>query len=135
MITILDYTLSFYIYSFASLHSGAIVLTQRQEEDENPIAFMRSPFKSAEVRYSSLEKQAFALVRAVKKFRRYILRSKIYVIVLDQAVKSLLMQSELGEHRGKWMAILQEFDLEMHPMKLVRGQGFSHAMATNIPQI
>lgn len=86
---------------------------------------MSSPFKSAEVRYSALEKHAFALVRAVKKFRHYILRSKIYAIIPDQAVKSLLMQSELGEHQGKWMQILQEFDLEMHPMNLVQGQGLS----------
>ena len=35
------------------------------------------------------------------------------------------MQNELGERRGKWMAILQEFDLEIQPMKLVRGQGLA----------
>lgn len=60
-----------------------------------------------------------------KKFRHYILRRKIYAIVPDKEVRSLLMQSELGERRGKWMVILQEFDLEMHPMRLVRGQGLS----------
>ena len=33
------------------------------------------------------------------------------------------MQNELGERRGKWMAILQEFYVEVQPMKLVRGKG------------
>lgn len=51
-----DYTLSFYIYSFASLHSEVTVLMQRQAGDEKPIAFMSSPFKSVEVRYYALGK-------------------------------------------------------------------------------
>lgn len=49
-----DYTLPFYIYSFASLHFGVVVLTQRKLGDEKPITFMSSPFKNAEVWYSFL---------------------------------------------------------------------------------
>ena len=33
------------------------------------------------------------------------------------------------------MAILQEYDLEMQPMKIVRGQGLSRAMAEETPRI
>lgn len=131
----LDYSLLFYIYSFASPHSAAAVLTQKVEGEERPIAFISSPFKKAKVQYSPLEKQAFALVWAVKKFWHYILRSKVHVIILDQAVKSLLMQSELGERWGKWMAILQEYDLEMQPMKIVQCRGLSRAMAEETPRI
>lgn len=130
-----DYTLPFYIYSFSSLHFCVVVLTQRKGGDEKTIASMSSPFKNAEVTYSTLEKQVFALVRAVKKFIYYILRSKIYAIVPDKVVKLLLMQTELGERRGKWMTILQDFDLEMHPMRLVRGQGLSQVMAADTPHI
>ena len=35
------------------------------------------------------------------------------------------MQNELGERRGKWMAILQEFDLKIQSMRLVKRQGLS----------
>ena len=41
------------------------------------------------------------------------------------------MQNELGEGQGKWMMILQEFDLEIQTMKLVRGQGLSKMIANN----
>lgn len=44
-----------------------------------------------------MEKQAYALVRAVKKFKHYILRNKIFAIVPDPAVKLLLIHNELGE--------------------------------------
>ena len=35
------------------------------------------------------------------------------------------MQKELVERRGKWMVILQEFDIEIQLMKLVRGKGLA----------
>ena len=67
---------------------------------------MSFPLKNAKLNYQNLDKQSFALVKAIKKFRHYILRSKVYTIVPDPVVKTLLMQNELGEKRGKWMAIL-----------------------------
>lgn len=74
---------------------------QRKDGDEKPNSFMSSPFKNTEGRYTILEKKDFSLVCIVKKFRHHILRGKVHTIVPDQAVKSLLMQSELGEQRGK----------------------------------
>jgi hypothetical protein len=29
----------------------------------------------------------------------------------------------MGERRGKWMEVVQEFDLDIKPIKLVKGQG------------
>jgi hypothetical protein len=30
----------------------------------------------------------------------------------------------MGERRGNWMAVVQEFDLDIKPAKLLKGQGF-----------
>lgn len=131
-----NYIKPFYLYSFASDYTCAAILTQRSEErDENPIAFMSTPLKDAELSYPNIEKQAYALVKAVKKFRHYLLRAKIYAIVPDAAVKTLLMQNELGERRGKWVAIIQEFDIEIQPMKLVRGQALAQTLAIDGPRL
>lgn len=108
-----DYLQPFWIYSFASEHTSAAILTQRKEEGEHPKTFMSTPLKDAELRYPNVEKQAYALVKAIKKFRHYILRSKIHAVVPDVAVKTLLMQNELGERRGKWVTIIQEYDIEI----------------------
>jgi len=45
-------------------------------------------------------------MKAVKKFRHYILRSQVKAIVPDAAVKMLLMQNEPGEKRAKWITTL-----------------------------
>lgn len=36
------------------------------------------------------------------------------------------MQNELVERRGKWMVILKDFDLEIYPMKMMQGKGFTN---------
>jgi hypothetical protein len=35
----------------------------------------------------------------------------------------LFTQQEMQERRGNWMAVVQEFDLNIKPAKLVKGQG------------
>jgi hypothetical protein len=115
-----DYTKPFYIYPFASKHTCIAILTQKiDDQDEHPIAFMSSPLKDAKLRYPNVKKQAYTLVKEIKKFQHYILRSKVYAIVPDATVKTLLMRNELGERRGKWMVVIQEYDMEIQPMKLV----------------
>jgi hypothetical protein len=32
------------------------------------------------------------------------------------------MQQEMGERRGNWMDFIQEFDLDIKPTNIVRGQ-------------
>lgn len=126
-----DYKKPFNLYSFASNHSVVGVLTQKYEEDkEKPIAFMSAPLKDVALNYSLLDKQAYALVRAVKKFRHYIFKSQIIAIVPDPAIKNLLSQQELGVQRGNWVSTLQEFDLTIQPMKIIRGQGLSQTLAS-----
>lgn len=90
---------------------------------------MSTPLKDAALRYPPIDKQAYVLVRAVKKFRHYILRSPIVAIVSDATIKNLLAQHELGEKRGNWVSALQEYDLLIQPMKIVRGQGLTQTLA------
>ena len=55
----------------------------------------------------------------------------MYAIVPDPVVRMLLMQNEVGERWGKWMAILQEFNLKIQSMRLVWGQRLSKMIANN----
>lgn len=128
----LDYDLPFKIYSFSLENSCAGILTHKKDkEDERPISFMSCPLNNVELSYSNIKKLSFDLIKVVKKFCHYILRSKVYAIVPNLEVKSLLMQKKLGERWGKWMVILKEFDLEIQKMKLVRGQGLKKITIDN----
>jgi hypothetical protein len=111
-----DFSQDFTLYTFASDRSYAAVLTQKNSENnEVPIAFMRSAFKGAELNYPAVDRQAYVVFKAVKNFRSYLLKSRTKIIVPYPAVRNLLVQKELGEKRANWVTSLQEFDLEITP--------------------
>ncbi len=61
------HTKPMHIFSFASFHTVAIVLLQKNEEGyEQPIAFFRKSLQPIELKYEINEKQAYALVKVVK---------------------------------------------------------------------
>jgi hypothetical protein len=77
-----DYLKEFFIFSFASEHTLAVVLLQKNEEGyEQPIAFFSKSLRDAELKYNIMEKQAYAMVKALKAFRTYVLHSKIIAYV------------------------------------------------------
>jgi hypothetical protein len=44
-------------------------------------------------------------------------------------VKDILTQPDPKGRRGKWIAIMLEYDLEIKPAKLIKGQGIAKLMA------
>ena len=50
------------------------------------------------------------------------------------AVRKLLVQEELGEKRENWMTSLQEYDLEITPTQIVRGQGLCKLVVDSVDE-
>jgi len=119
-----DYSKEFHLFSFASEDTIAAVLLQQDEEgSEHPIAFFSKNLREAELRYDIMEKQAYALIKSLKAFRVYILHSKIIAYVPFAAIKDVLTQLDADGRRAKWIAKMIEFNIELKPTKLARGQG------------
>jgi hypothetical protein len=97
-----DYTKDFYLFSFSSEHTIAVVLLQKNSEGhEQPIAFFNKSLRDAALNYNIMEKHAFALVKTIKDFRVYILHSHIIAYVPNAVVKYILTQDNLDGRRGK----------------------------------
>ena len=80
VLTSLDYSKEFQIFSFASEDTIAGVLLQKNKEgQEQPIAFMSTTLQNSELKYTMMEKQAYALVKSLKHFRTYIGYVGIYL--------------------------------------------------------
>jgi hypothetical protein len=76
-----------------------------------------------------MEKQAYAMVKELKDFRTYVLHSKIIAYVPNSSVKDILVQPDSDGRRGRWLAKIQEFDLEIKPTKLIKGQCLAKLLA------
>jgi hypothetical protein len=63
------YSKDFQIFSFASEDTIARVLLQKNDDgQEQPIAFMSKALQNSELNYTTIEKQAYALVKSLKHF-------------------------------------------------------------------
>ena len=125
-----NYLKDFLIFLFASERTIAAVLLQKNEEGfEQPIAFFSKSLRDVELKYDIIEKQAYAMVKALKPFRKYVLHSKIISYIPTSSVKDILVQPDNDGKRGRCLTKIQEFDLEFKPTKLIEGQGLSKLLA------
>jgi hypothetical protein len=58
-----------------------------------------------------------------------VFHSKVIAYVPTSSVKDILVQPDSDGKRGRWLAKIQEFDLEVKPTKLVKGQGLAKLLA------
>ena len=68
-------------------------------------------------------------MKALKFFRIYVLHSKVISYVPNAAVKDVLTQPDSEGKRGKWIAKIMEYDVDIKPTKLVKGQGLAKLLA------
>ena len=61
--------------------------------------------RDAPLKYNIMEKQAYALVKALKDFRVYILHSNTIAYMPSIVVKDILSQDPDGK-RGKWIVVI-----------------------------
>lgn len=124
-----NFTKEFLIFTFASPETIAGVLLQKGKQGiEQPISFFSKTLAHVKLNYNILEKQAYALVKAIKYFRIYVLHSHIVAYVPSAIIKDILTQANDDGKRGKWIAKLLEYDIDIKPTKLVKGQGLVKLM-------
>ena len=61
---------------------------------KHPISFFSKIMRDGDLKYDIMEKQAYALVKALKDFRIYILHSHITAYVPNNMVKSIITQPD-----------------------------------------
>ena len=119
----------FQIFSFASEHIVVGVLLQKNEQGfEQPIEFYNKILRDVALRYDIMEKKAYALIKALKEFRVYILHSHVVAYVPPTAVKEIMTRSDLDGRRAKWIVVLLDYDLEIKPTKIIKGKGLAKLM-------
>ena len=69
------------------------------------------------------------MVKALKFLRIYVLHSKVIAYVPNAAIKDVLTQPDCEGKRGKWIAKIMEYDVDIRPTKLVKVQGLAKLLA------
>lgn len=95
----------------ASDYALGAVLMQGEKENEHPIEYASRLLLPAERNYSTTEREALAVVWAVKKFRGYIEGSTIFVHTDHQPLKWLFSLKSPTGRLARWSLELQSYNI------------------------
>jgi hypothetical protein len=97
--------------------------------NEKLVAYTSQSLSDDEFKYSFIEKHVVALVKAVEKFRPYILGKHTLVKVPLPAVKFCLSQTYLSGKLAHWLVKIQEHDLNILTYTTIKGHDLSLHLA------
>ncbi|GFX38851.1 hypothetical protein TNCV_1890151 [Trichonephila clavipes] len=108
-----DGTKLYIIRTDASNYALGAVLLQGEGSDEHPIEYASRLLTPAERNYSTTEREALAVVWALKKFRGYIEGTEITVASDHQPLKWLLNLKSPTGRLARWTLEIQSFNLKV----------------------
>ncbi len=117
-----DFSLPYLVHTDASGYAVGATLSQQcpEETKEHPLSYASRTMTKAETRYPIIEKEALAVIFAVKIFRPY-LYGHPFIIYTDHApLKWLLTTANPSSRITRWSLLLREFDqcqIEYRPGK------------------
>ena len=90
---------------------GMVLVQENEELHEHVVYYLSQNLIDTEIRYSRVEKLALATVHVVQRLRHYILLHQTLVVAHVNPFQFLSWRM-IGGKYNKWIAILQEFNLE-----------------------
>jgi len=130
-----DFSRDFIVYTNATEEAISAILMQKKIQNvEQPTVFMSQSIPDSAVQYTLIEKHAYSLVKAIDKFRHYILSKHTIVKVPLPAVKYLLSQTYLSGKLANWLTKIQEHDLTIETVNTIKGRDLAlHLAQHSIP--
>ena len=86
------------------------VLTQ----EKRPIAYFSEKLNDAKRKYSTYDKEFYAIVRALEHWRHYLVGGEFILHTDHQALKYIQGQHKLNPRRAKWVEFMQSFHFVIH---------------------
>lgn len=103
----------FQIYVDASQDAcGGLICWLDDEGTDHPIAFFSTKFTPTQKNWSTIEREAFAVLTAVKKYRHWICGAKVIIYSDHNPLTFLVSAAPKSSKLMRWSLALAEFDLE-----------------------
>ena len=108
---------TFVLYTDACNTSVGAVLTERVDGDERVIAYDSKVLSKAETRWPTYDKELWAVVHAVRRFRQYTVGAPFLVVTdhrpLANIPKSISVERDGTGRRGRWAVELSSFEFDV----------------------
>jgi len=120
------------LHTDASIDGYGAILSQKNDEDGafHPVYYASGKTSTAERRYTSYELEVLAIIKALVKFRVYLLGINFKIITDCRAFALTMNKRDLCVRVARWALLLEEFDyvIEHRP-----GKSMKHVDALSRP--
>ncbi|XP_016199528.1 uncharacterized protein LOC107640527 [Arachis ipaensis] len=110
-----------YLYLAVTTQAMAAILVREEDKTQHPIYFISKVLQGAELKYTKLEKLAYALLTSSRRLKQYF-QGHVVILRTDQAIRQVLQKPDLA---GRMMACaveLSQYDLQYEPGQAIKAQ-------------
>ena len=109
-----DLTKPYRLYTDASDYAiGAILAQIGEDGEEHVIHYLSQQLSRTQRRWAVIEKEAWALVTALRKFRQYLLGAKFTVYTDHKPLKSLFTAEMKNARIQRWGILISEYNCDI----------------------
>ena len=99
----------------ASAYAVGAVLSQHQENQWRPIAFLSKSLTETQRNYEVYDRELLAIMAALQEFRKYLMGAHTFEIYTDHANLQYFKQPQkLNRRQARWFTELQEYHFTLH---------------------
>lgn len=103
------------LFTDASKHGFGAILMQKDATDDqfHPVYFSSSKTSTTEEKYDSYSLEVLAIIKALEKFRPYLLGKKFKIITDCEAFKKTMEKKDIVPKVARWVMYMQNFNYEI----------------------
>ena len=123
-----DFNKPFQVKCDASGEAIGAVLSQ----EDGPVAYFSETLNESKKKYSSYDKELYAVVQSLKKWRHYLMSKEFIIYSDNRALQYSMQQPKLNQKHAKWVEYLQSFNFVL---KHITGQSNNVEILNNLTHI
>jgi hypothetical protein len=105
MLVLVDFQKTFQVKCDASGYAIGVVLSQ----EDRPVAYFSVKLDEAKLKYSTYDKEFYAIIQALKKWRHYLIPKEFVLHSANHALQFVSQQEKLNQKHVKWVEYMQNF--------------------------
>ncbi|XP_016199102.1 uncharacterized protein LOC107640063 [Arachis ipaensis] len=113
-----------YLYLAVTTQAMATVLVREKDKTQRPIYFISKVLQGAELKYTKLEKLAYALLTSSRRLKQYF-QGHVIILRTDQAIRQVLQKPDLAGRMMAWAIELSQYDLQYKPRQAIKAQAMA----------
>jgi hypothetical protein len=78
-------------------------------QDNRPVAYFSEKMNETKRKYSTYDKEFYAIIQALKKWRHYLVPQEFVLYSDNQALQFITRQEKLNQRHAKWVEFMQNF--------------------------